>query len=83
MRNVCGCRHFRDSASSFLVRARHFPPKLDLMMYLIDVLDESCDGDAEDELDNPGTTIGTKFSVLHKMFFFCLVHRGCLPLTRS
>ena len=26
------------------------------------VRDESCDGDVEDELDDPGTTIGTKFS---------------------
>ena len=50
---------------------------------LVDVLDESCDGDVEDELDNPGTTIHTKFSVLHKMFFPCLVHHGCLPLTHS
>ena len=31
---------------------------------LDDVLDESCGGDVEDELDNPGTTIGTKYSVL-------------------
>ena len=35
------------------------------------VLDESCGGDVEDELapmldDNPGTTRGAKFSVLHK-----------------
>ena len=28
---------------------------------IVGVLDESCDGDVEDELDNPGTTIGTKF----------------------
>ena len=38
---------------------------------LEDVLDESCGGDVEDELvpefdDNPGTTRGTKISVLHK-----------------
>ena len=38
---------------------------------LEDVLDESCGGDVEDELapeldDNPGTTRGTKFSVLHQ-----------------
>ena len=38
------------------------------------VLDESCGGDVEDELvpeldDNPGTTRGTKFSVLHKNSF--------------
>ena len=47
------------------------------------VLDESCDADVEDELDIPGTTIGTKFSVLHKMFFPCLVNRGCLLLAHS
>ena len=35
---------------------------------LVGVLDESC----EDELDNAGTTIGTKFSVLHKKYFPCL-----------
>ena len=37
------------------------------------VLDESCDGDVEDELvsefdDNPGTTRCTKCSVLHQKF---------------
>ena len=31
-----------------------------LHQVLVDVLDESCDGDVEDELDNPGTTTGTK-----------------------
>ena len=41
---------------------------------LEDVLDESCDVDVEDELvpeldDNPGKTIGTTFSVLHRVFF--------------
>ena len=39
---------------------------------LEEVLDESCGGDVEDELlsefdDNPGTTRGTKFSVLHNI----------------
>ena len=49
-----------------------------------DALDKSCDGDVEDELDNPGTTIGTKPSVLHEMFFLCLVHRGrCLRVHRG
>ena len=34
---------------------------------LEDVFDESCGGDVYDELDdNPGTTRGTKISVLHK-----------------
>ena len=47
------------------------------------VLDESYDGDVEDELDNAGTTMGTKFPVLHNIFFPCLVNRGCLPLTHS
>ena len=40
--------------------------------------DESCDGDVEDELDNPGTTKGTKLSVFHKMYFPCLVNRGLM-----
>ena len=48
---------------------------------LEDVLDESCGGDVEDELvprlvDNPGTTRGTKFSVLHKTFFAFWVRCG-------
>ena len=55
---------------------------------LEDVLDESCGGDVEDEAvpefdDSPGTTRGTKFSVLHSFFFPCLVNRGCLPLDHS
>ena len=40
------------------------------------VLEESCDGDVEDELDNPGTNIGTKVSVLHINVFPSLVNRG-------
>ena len=52
------------------------------------VLDESCGSDVEDELvpefdDNPGTTRGTKFSVLDTSVFPCLINHGCLPLTRS
>ena len=48
---------------------------------LEEVLDESCGGDAEDELapeldDNPGTTTGTKFSVLHRILFPSLVRCG-------
>ena len=48
---------------------------------LEDVLDESCGGDVEDELvpeldENPGTTRGTKFSVLHRIVFPCLVRCG-------
>ena len=70
------CEQFPGASSSF-------PSEAGLNDVLVDVLGESCDGDAEDELDYPGTTIGTKFCVLHKMFFPCLVHRGCLPLTRS
>ena len=50
---------------------------------LVNVLDESCDGDVEDELVHAGTTIGTKFSALPKIVFSCLVNRGCLPLTHS
>ena len=43
--------------------------------------DESCGGNVEDESvpefdDIPGTTRGTNFSVLHKMFFRCLVRCG-------
>ena len=39
---------------------------------LSEVLDKSCGNDVEDELaieldDNPGTTTGTKFSVLHRI----------------
>ena len=45
---------------------------------LDDVLDESGDGDVEDELvpeldDNPGITIGTKFSVLHSLVWSTVV----------
>ena len=48
---------------------------------LEDVLDEFCGGDVEDELvpefdDNPGTTRGTIFSVLHRIFFPCSVRCG-------
>ena len=50
-----------------------------------DVHDESCGGDVEDEPlpefdDNPGTSRGTKFSILLYMFFSCLVNRGFRPL---
>ena len=46
-------------------------------------LNESCDSDAEDELlsglvDDPGTTRGTKLSVLQMMVFPSLVIRGFL-----
>ena len=54
----------RDSTTNFLVRARHFALKLDLM--ILGVLD-SCN--VEDELDNPRTTMDTKFSILHECFF--------------
>ena len=45
------------------------------------VEDKSGDVDVEDELlpelvDNPGTTRGTKLSVLHKIVFPSLVNRG-------
>ena len=48
---------------------------------LEDVLDESCGIDVEDELvpdldDKPGTTRGTKLSVLHIIVLSCLVNRG-------
>ena len=45
--------------------------------------DGSCNVDVEDELvpeldDNPGTTRGTKVSVVHFIFFSCVVNRGFL-----
>ena len=45
------------------------------------LLHESCDGDVEDETlpelaDNPGTTRGTKLSVLQITLFPSLVNRG-------
>ena len=51
-------------------------PSLRSVAGLEHVLDESCGGGVEDELapeldDNPGTTSGTKLSVLHKVFFAC------------
>ena len=51
-------------------------------------LDDSCGGDVGDELlpeltDNPGTTRGTKLSVLQIIFFSFLVNRGSWPLTHS
>ena len=44
-------------------------------------LNESCDGDAEDArlsgiVDSPGTTRGTKLSVLHMILFPSLVNDG-------
>ena len=44
-------------------------------------VDKSCDVDVDDELlpelvDNPGTTRGTKLSVLHTIVFSSLVRRG-------
>ena len=46
-----------------------------------EVLAESCGNDVEDELaleldDNPGTTIGTTFSVMHRIIFPLLVRCG-------
>ena len=62
--------NFEKNRASFLV------PGLSLRSGagLEDVLDESCDVDVEDEFvpeldDNPGKTIGTTFSVLHRVFF--------------
>ena len=65
----------------FFGGSRQFPgagSSLRSVAGLEDVLDQSCGGDVEDELvpefdDNPGTTRGTKFSVLHTIFFPCLV----------
>ena len=66
---------FLVNGSSFRVRVR--PRRSDTG--LDD--DESYDAAVEDELipeldDNPETTTGTKFSVLHKVFFRCLVNLG-------
>ena len=68
--------------------SRQFPDRHFALAGLEDVLDESYDGDAEDELepefdDNPGTTRGTTFSVQQRIFFPCLINRGCLPLVHS
>ena len=56
-----GCTSFLDIVSAFL-------------------LNESCDGDVEDQtlselVDNPGTTRGTKSSVLQIILFPSLVNR--------
>ena len=50
--------------------------------------DRSCGGDDEEEVvveldDSPGTTNGTKFSVLQKVWFQFLVRRGSVPLGHS
>ena len=55
---------------------------------LEDAVDEYCGSDVEDELvpefdNNPGTTRGTKFSVLQRIFFPCGVRCGFLPLAHS
>ena len=52
------------------------------------LLNESCDSDVPDEplsglVDNPGTTRGTKLSVLQITLFPSLVNRGFWPLTHS
>ena len=70
--------------ASFLVPDRHFALLLNLKMDLM----RSCGCDVEDELaleldDNPGTTGGTKFSVLQRIFFPCLVRCGFWPLVHS
>ena len=77
---------------------RHFAPILNLRMNLLAALfpeagdasgpNDSCGGIAEDELlseltDNPGTTRGTKLSVLQIILFPFLVNRGSWPLTHS
>ena len=41
------------------------------------------DEDPEDELDKPGTTTGTKFSVLHGIFIPFLMRCGFWPLIHS
>ena len=70
------------------LQVRHFALILNLKMNLKPLValsafffSLSCDSDAEDELlaglvDNPGTTRGTKLSVLQMMVFPSLVNRG-------
>ena len=66
------------------VHLHHFRGAISLLRSdtgLEDELDESCGGDVEDEklpqlVDNPGTTRGTKLSVLHVIVFPSLVNRG-------
>ena len=41
------------------------------------------DEDPEDELDKPGTTIGTKFSVLQSIRIPSVMRYGFLPLIHS
>ena len=41
------------------------------------------DEDPEDELDNPGTTVGTKFSTLQIIRIPSLMRCGVLPLIHS
>ena len=41
------------------------------------------DENAEDELDKPGTTIGTEFSVLQIIRIPSLMRCGCWPLIHS
>ena len=74
-----------------VVESRRFPgacSSLRCSSGLEEVLDESCSGDVEDELvpeldDNPGTTRGTTFSVLHHNSFPFFVNRGPCPLDHS
>ena len=64
---------------------RHFAPILNLKT---NSKNESCDCDLENELlpelaDHPGTTRGTKLSVLQMILFPFGVNRGIWPLTHS
>ena len=54
----------------------------------VSLLNGSCDDDVEDETlpkltDTPGTTRGTKLSVLQMILFPSLVNRDFSPLTHS
>ena len=77
------CLPFNFAFGFLVYRARFLLPQSSLRSVagLEDVLDESCGSDVEDELvpefgDNPGTTKGTKFSVLQRISFPCSVRRG-------
>ena len=67
--------------TSFLEPVRHFALTLDLLKTnpVMSMLKTNCYQLA----DSPGTTRGTKLSVLHKNVFASLVKRGLWPLTHS
>ena len=77
-----GFRFWCLSRSSFLGQVRHVALRLDLTMTspAISMLRTNW---YQNWMTTLGTTRGTKFSVLHTIFFLCLVNRGFWPLTQS